>query len=101
ITMQRHAATPAMAAPSLGLQVSTPSRKTPSSAPIGIEPIVSPASSTDFECRAQMAIVNSTPPHATVARRAILSAALSVTDLARAKSRSEEHTSELQSLTNL
>ena len=65
------AATPAIAAHSPGFLVSTPSRKTPSSAPAGIDPMVKPASSTDFDPLAPIAITNSTAPHATVARRAV------------------------------
>ena len=60
-TMDSPAVTPAMAAPSRGLRVSTPSRKTPSSAPMGMDPMIKTTSSTDFEWRAAMAMVSNTP----------------------------------------
>src|ERR1035438_307062 len=56
-----------MAALSRGFLVSTPSRKTPSSAPQGMEAMVSPTSSTEWEWRATMAMASSTMPQTTVA----------------------------------
>src|ERR1017187_7924073 len=59
------ATTPIMAEYSPGWRVSTPSRKTPRRAPAGMDPMVRPASRTEWEWRAPMAMASRIRPPTT------------------------------------